>query len=50
LIIENRIQVYHDKTMPLKDYYEAQQKCHKIYGIGSVDEIAERLIETVSEL
>lgn len=49
-IIENRIQVYIDKTMPIKDYYMAQHKCHKIHGAGSVEEIAQRLIETVSTL
>jgi adenylate kinase len=49
-IIENRIQVYHEKTMPIKDYYQAQNKCHKIQGMGSVEEIAQRLITTVSAL
>jgi len=50
LIIENRIEEYHKKTMPLKDYYTPQGKCHKILGMGSVEEIAQRLIDTVSAL
>ncbi len=49
-IIENRIQVYIDKTMPLKDYYKAQNKCHPINGMGTVDEIAKRLSDAVSPL
>ncbi len=49
-IIENRIQVYNDKTMPLKNYYENQNKCHKIHGMGSIEDIAGRLEETVSSL
>jgi adenylate kinase len=49
-IIENRIHEYNDKTMPLQDYYMAQSKCHKIRGMGSVEEIAQRLFETVSVL
>lgn len=49
-IIENRINIYHEKTEPLRDYYKAQQKYYKIKGTGSVNEIAERLINTVSTL
>ncbi len=49
-IIENRIRVYHEKTMPLKDYYKAQKKCYPVYGMGSVEEIAERLNGIVSSL
>ena len=49
-IIENRIQIYHDKTMPLTNYYSAQNKYFKIDGMGSVEEIAQRLINTVSAL
>jgi adenylate kinase len=49
-IIENRIQIYHDKTEPLRDYYKAQNKYFKINGTGSIEEIAQRLNETVSSL
>ena len=49
-IIENRIRIYHEKTEPIRDYYKAQQKYHKINGTGSVGEIAQRLTETVSTL
>jgi len=49
-IIENRIQIYHEKTEPLRDYYKAQNKYYRIDGTGSIEEIAQRLIETVSTL
>ncbi len=49
-IIENRINVYHEKTSPLRDYYRAQNKYFKIDGTGSIEEIAQRLIDTVSTL
>ncbi len=49
-IIENRIQVYTDKTMPLIDYYSAQKKYYPINGMGSIEEIAQRLSNTVSAL
>ncbi|HPR31950.1 MAG TPA: adenylate kinase [Prolixibacteraceae bacterium] len=45
-IIENRIQVYHQKTAPLMEYYRAQGKFHPIAGVGSIEAIALR-IETV---
>lgn len=49
-IIENRIQIYHEKTEPLRDYYKAQNKYFKIDGTGSIEEIAQRLNEMVSSL
>jgi adenylate kinase len=49
-IIENRISVYHEKTAPIKDYYAAQNKHFDIDGMGSVEEIAARLKETVKTL
>lgn len=49
-IIENRISVYHEKTSPIKDFYAAQNKHFDIPGMGSVQEIAARLKETVSSL
>lgn len=49
-IIENRIQVYQEKTAPLRDYYKAQNKYYKIEGTGSVESIAERLTDTIVSL
>jgi len=49
-IIENRISIYQEKTSPLRDYYRAQNKYYKIDGTGTVEEIAQRLCDTVSTL
>ena len=49
-IIENRIKIYNEKTLPLTKYYKAQNKYYKINGIGSVEEITQRLCDTVAAL
>jgi adenylate kinase len=49
-IIKNRINIYEEKTSPLREYYRTQNKYYKINGTGSVEEIAHRLSETVSTL
>ncbi len=46
-VIRNRIREYESKTAPLKDYYSAQGKYKAIDGVGSVQEITERLIQVV---
>ncbi len=48
-IIENRINVYNEKTSPLIDYYKKQNKYHGINGMGSIEEIAGRLKEAVEK-
>lgn len=50
LIIENRIRIYNEKTLPVTNYYRAQNKYYKINGIGSIEEIAQRLCDTVAAL
>lgn len=49
-IIENRIQVFNEKTLPIIDYYLEQNKYHKIDGMGTVNEITKRLIDTIATL
>lgn len=49
-IIENRITEYNNKTLPLKNYYTAQNKYFCIEGMGSIDEIASRLSQTIKLL
>jgi adenylate kinase len=49
-VIEKRIAVYHEKTAPLKEYYTAQNKHFEINGTGTIEEIANRLIDTVRSL
>jgi adenylate kinase len=49
-VIENRIQVYNEKTSPLIKYYETQGRHFGINGMGTIPEIAERLKNTVDQL
>ncbi len=46
-VIFNRIITYNKKTKPLKQYYGEQGKYQSINGIGSVDEVFNRLIEEI---
>jgi adenylate kinase len=46
-VIENRIVVYSQKTLPIIEYYAPQGKHFDIDGMGTVEEIAERLIAVV---
>lgn len=49
-IIRERIEEYYRKTDTLKDYYRKVDKYYGIDGVGSIEEIAERLNEVVSKL
>ena len=49
-IIENRIMVYTEKTLPLIEYYKPQGKHFDVNGMGTVEEIAGRLKEVVEKL
>jgi adenylate kinase len=48
--IRNRYQEYNEKTAPLMDYYEAQGKFFAVNGIGSVEEVTERLSKVIDSL
>jgi adenylate kinase len=49
-IIENRINVYNEKTSPLIEYYKKQGKHFGIDGMGSIEEIAGRLEKAIEKL
>lgn len=49
-IIENRISVYNAETSPVKDFYSAQNKYQGIHGMGSINEIFDRLCEAIDTL
>ncbi|CAM3976299.1 adenylate kinase [Flavobacterium antarcticum] len=48
--IRNRYQEYNEKTAPLMDYYKGQNKFHSVNGIGSIQEITERLSLVINSL
>ena len=49
-MIRNRFEEYNIKTAPLKDYYSTQGKFHSVNGIGSIEEITDRLTKVIEEL
>jgi adenylate kinase len=41
--IQNRIKTYHEKTEPLVDYYKKAGKYFEIDGLGTIEEVRERI-------
>ena len=48
--IRNRFDEYNQKTAPLREYYQGQQKFHSINGIGTIEEITARLTSLIERL
>ncbi|MEZ4685852.1 MAG: hypothetical protein R3B47_07230 [Bacteroidia bacterium] len=48
--IRNRIGVYNDQTLPVANYYAAQGKLNRVHGMGSIDEIRQRIFDVLDEL
>lgn len=46
-VIEKRIGVYKNETLPVKQHYSAQNKLTTINGIGQIEEVFERLCEVL---
>ena len=46
-VIANRIKVYNEQTAVVADFYSAQNKFEKINGVGSIEEIFERLCTAI---
>ncbi|MFN8153967.1 MAG: adenylate kinase [Bacteroidia bacterium] len=49
-VIQKRIDVYRNETEPVRDFYQAQNKYTGIDGIGSIDEIFNRLCNAIDSL
>ena len=49
-IIQKRIDVYKNETEPVRDFYMAQNKYTGINGIGSIDEIFDRLCGAIDAI
>lgn len=47
--IRNRIEVYKSETAPVYDYYQEQAKSVIINGVGSIDEIFDRLCREIGQ-
>lgn len=48
--IRNRIKVYHNETAPVFNFYAEKGKSFKVHGMGSIEEIAKRLADTINSL
>lgn len=46
-IIRNRMDVYRRQTQPLLDYYRERGTLHRVDGMGSVDDVFERISEVL---
>ena len=49
-VIQNRIDVYNNETAPVKEFYETQGKYHGVNGVGSIEDITERLVAIIDAL
>lgn len=49
-VIQNRIDVYIKETTPVKSFYQNQNKLISIDGMGSIDEITNRLFDSVNKI
>jgi adenylate kinase len=49
-LIRNRYQEYNHKTAPLADFYKNQKKFYEVDGIGSIEEVTERLSLVIDSL
>lgn len=45
--IRTRMQVYQEQTRPLLDYYRAEGKLHRVNGVGTEDEVHERIAQVL---
>jgi adenylate kinase len=46
-IIRQRLNVYNKQTKPLLDFYTKKKLLHSVHGIGSIDDIFERVCTTI---
>ncbi|PQO31451.1 adenylate kinase [Blastopirellula marina] len=48
--IRKRMEVYDDMTFPLINYYHEQQVLHRIDGLGTVEEVFERILGVLKKV
>ena len=48
--IKHRLQQYYTKTEPVKDFYKAQGKFYEIDGVGSIEEVNQRLLDVIGNI
>ena len=48
-VVANRVKTYHEKTEPLIDYYRQAERYHEIDGVGSIEEVRERIFSVMDQ-
>jgi len=48
--IRNRYAEYNEKTAPLIDFYKSQNKFYSVNGIGTIEEVTQRLSQIIANL
>ena len=48
--IRRRVKVYEEQTLPLLEFYETRGILHRIDGVGTVDEVSERIFAVLDPL
>jgi len=49
-VIQNRLEVYHNQTEPLKEFYRKKGKLFKIKGNNSIEDVFEKIVEVLDRL
>ncbi len=47
--IKTRLKVYHDETAPVQAYYQSHDQAYEINGIGSIEEIHQRIVDILEK-
>jgi len=48
--IKHRLDMYHQKTEPVKEYYKKQNKYYEVNGVGEIDEVNQRLLDVIKSI
>ncbi len=48
--IKHRLDLYHQKTEPVKDYYKKQNKFYEVNGVGDIEEVNQRLLDVINSI
>ncbi len=49
-VVKTRLKAYDDLTRPLLDYYQGRGKLHRIDGLGSPDEVFDRMLAAIEKV
>ncbi|NET32088.1 MAG: adenylate kinase, partial [Cyanothece sp. SIO1E1] len=47
--VKIRLTVYHDETAPVQAYYQSHDQAFEISGVGSVEDIHQRIVDILEK-